>query len=161
MGNAYLYRMPSGIQGDVTRKSHSNIESIPMGATQFDSFGVFGKIVSGKLVPITTGDTTAVVYGLLVRSFPTQSASNDLGAAVPKLGGLADVLRRGYMTVKNNAGTTALNGQVYVRIAAPAAGKPINGIEAVADGANTIAITGARFMHEADAQGNVEISYNI
>ena len=60
-----------------------------------------------------------------------------------------------------NAGVAALDGQVYVRVAAAAAGKPIGGIEAAADGTNTIAITGATFMSAADASGNVEIAYNI
>ena len=161
MGNAYLYRMPSGIPGDVTRKSQSTIESLPMGATQFDGFGLFGKIAGGKVVPLATGDAATVVRGLLVRSFPTQSTNNSMGSSTPKTGGVCDFLRRGYMTVKNNAGTTALDGQVYVRIDNAASGKPIGGIEAVADGSNTIVIAGARFMHEADAQGNVEIAFNI
>lgn len=161
MANAYLYRMPSGIPGDVTRRSHSTIEAVMLGATPFASFGIFGKVVSGKFVPIGAGDTAADVYGLLVRAYPTQSAGNDLGGATPPVSGVADTMRRGYMTVKNNAGTASLNSQVYVRIASPATGKPIGGIEAVADSTNTIAITSARFMSEADAGGNVEISYNI
>ncbi|TEU30088.1 structural cement protein Gp24 [Alkanindiges illinoisensis] len=161
MGNSILYRMPSGIPGDVTRRSHATTEAVMLGATPFASFGIFGKVVSGKLVPIGAGDTAADVYGLLVRAYPTQSSSNAQGAAVPPTSGVADVLRRGYMTVTNNAGTAALNGVVYVRVANAAAGKPIGGIEAVADSTNTIAITGARFMSEADAQGNVEIAFNI
>ena len=59
------------------------------------------------------------------------------------------------------AGTPAIGGAVYVRVATPAAGKPIGGIEAAADGANTIAVTGATFMNAGDANGNVEIAYNI
>lgn len=158
---AYLYRMPSGIPGDVSRKSHSTTEAALMGATAFAGYGLFAKIVAGKLVPIGAGDTAADVYGLLVRSYPVQGGDSALGSSTPPTSGMVDVLRRGYMTVKSNAGTAALNGQVYVRVATPAAGKPIGGIEAAADGGNTIAITGARFMHAADAQGNVEIAYNI
>lgn len=163
MGNVFLYRMPSGIPGDVSRPSQSTIEPVPYGATAFAGFGLFAKVVSGKIVPITTGDTAAAVYGLLVRPYPTQggSASDPLGTSTPPTSGIADVMRRGYMTVKNNAGTAALNGQVYVRVDTAAAGKPIGGIEAAADGSNTIAITGARFMHAADASGNVEIAFNI
>ncbi|RYD87500.1 MAG: hypothetical protein EOP50_20660, partial [Sphingobacteriales bacterium] len=59
MANAYLYRMPSGIPGDVTRRSHSTIEAVMLGATPFASFGIFGKVVSGKFVPIGAGDTAA------------------------------------------------------------------------------------------------------
>lgn len=160
MGNAILYRMSSGFAGDDSRPSQSTIESVLLGATAFASFGIFSKIVAEKAVPIGTGDTAADVYGLLVRAFPSQGG-NVLGVSVPPLTGVANIMRRGYMTVQNNAGTTAKNGQVYVRVASPATGKPVGGIEAVADGVNTIAITGARFMHVADANGNVEISYNI
>lgn len=156
---AYTYRMPSGIPGDVSRKSHSTIESHNM-PTPVAAFGVFAKMdATGNLAALGSSDTADTVYGLIVRSYPTTSATNDLGQAVPPKS-ITDVLVRGYMTVKCNAGTAKKGGAVYVRIGAAATGKPIGGIEAVADGANTIAVKG-RFMHDADASGNVEIAYNI
>lgn len=157
---AYTYRMPSGIPGDVSRKSHSTIESHNM-QTPVAAFGVFAKMdtTTGNIVALGYSDTADSVYGLVVRSYPTTSATNELGEAVP-LKGVNDILVRGYMTVKCNAGTAKKGGAVYVRIGAAATGKPIGGIEAVADGANTIAVK-ARFMHGADASGNVEIAYNI
>lgn len=159
MGNAYLYRMPSGIPGDVSRKSQSTIEAHFLGG-QFAAYGLFGKLdSSGNFSPLTSSDTA--VYGLLVRAYPTQSASNAQGTATPAASGFADVLRRGYMTVTCNAGTAVKGAQVYVRVANGTTQKPIGGIEAVADGANTIAPTNAIFMSAADASGNVEISYNI
>lgn len=162
MNNAFLYRMPSGIPGDVSRKSQSTIESHPVGA-QFAAFGLFGKIdgASGKFVPLVAADTAAVIYGLFVRAYPTQSALNELGKATPLPNGIQDVLRRGYMTVKCNAGNAKKAGTVYVRINAGTEAKPIGGIEAAADGDNSIALPSAFFMHDADAQGNVEISFNI
>lgn len=159
MGNSFLYRMPSGIAGDVSRKSHSAIEA-HNAVAGFAAFGLFGKMdSSGKFAPLAAGDTAANVYGLIVRSYPTQTAQNALGAAVPSAG-FNDVLRRGYMTVKCNAGTSKTGGKVFVRVNAATDVKPIGGIEAVADGANTIEVN-AMFMHAADANGNVEISYNI
>ncbi|MCA4780264.1 hypothetical protein IF090_11575 [Acinetobacter towneri] len=156
---AYTYRMPSGIPGDVSRKSHSTIESHNM-QTPVAAFGVFAKMdATGNLAALGSSDTADAVYGLIVRSYPTTSATNDLGQAVPPKG-ITDVLVRGYMTVKCNAGTAKKGGAVYVRIGSEATGKPIGGIEAAADGANTIAVK-ARFMHDADASGNVEIAYNI
>lgn len=155
---AYTYRMPSGIPGDVSRKSHSTIESHNM-PTPVAAFGVFAKMdATGNLAALGSSDTADTVYGLIVRSYPTTSTTNDLGQAVPSKG-ITDVLVRGYMTVKCNAGTAKKGGAVYVRIGATATGKPIGGIEAAADGANTIAVK-ARFMHDADASGNVEIAYN-
>ncbi|MFL9476104.1 hypothetical protein ACKER9_09980 [Acinetobacter baumannii] len=162
MSNAFLYRMPSGIHGDVSRKSQSTIESHPVGS-QFPAFGLFGKIdtATGKFVLLAGADTAASIYGLLVRAYPTQSAQNELGKATPQPNGIQDVLRRGYMTVKCNAGTAKKAGTVYVRIAAGTEAKPVGGIEAAADGANSIILPNAFFMHDADAQGNVEISFNI
>ena len=160
MTNAILYRMPSGIPGDVSRKSHSTIESHYVGA-QFAAFGLFGKLDSatGNFIPLAAADTG--VYGLLVRSYPIQTSQNELGKAVPPSSGISDVMRRGYMTVKCNAGSAKKAGKVYVRVATATEAKPLGGIEAVADGANTIEVASAMFMHDADAQGNVEISYNI
>lgn len=159
---AYTYRMPSGIPGDVSRKSHSTIEShnMPL-ATAVAAFGVFAKIntTNGNLVALGSSDTADTIHGLVVRSYPTTSSTNALGEAVP-FAGITDVLVRGYMTVKCNAGTAKKGGAVYVRVASAAAGKPIGGIEAAADSANTITVK-AKFMHDADAQGNVEIAYNI
>lgn len=164
MSNAFLYRMPSGIPGDISRPAHSTIEPVLLDpANPFGAYGQFGKIVAGKFVPIGSGDTAADVYGPYVRPYPTSggAASDPLGTSTPPQGnGVGNVLRRGYMTVLLRAGAAALNGQVYVRVAAAAAGKPIGGIEAAADSANTIAVN-ARFMSAADATGNVEIAYNI
>ncbi|EHU1291166.1 hypothetical protein [Acinetobacter baumannii] len=158
MGNAYLYRMPSGIPGDISRKAHSTVEAHILKGN-FGAFGIFGKLTADGIVPLEAADTD--VYGLIVRSYPTQSALNGIGAAVPQSGIVNDIMRRGYMTVKCNAGTAKKAGKVYVRVATGTELKPIGGIEAVADGVNTIEIKNATFMHDADAQGNVEISYNI
>lgn len=161
MSNAYLTRMPSGIPGMVSRPDNKTIEPIPYGPANFPAFGLFGKIVASKFVPIGTGDAADAVYGLLIKPFPASSSQDALGVAIPPLNGVADVMRRGYATVKLNAGTAELNRQVYVRVDAASAGKPIGGIEAVADAANTIAIANCTFMGTADASGNVEIAYKI
>lgn len=164
MGNAILYRMPSGIPGAVTRQGVATIEpAILDSSNAFSAFGLFGKLVAGKFVPLGAGDSATAIYGLLARPYPTQgaNASDPLGTAVPPTSGVANVMRRGYMAVKLNAGTAAMGGQVYVRVGNAAAGKPIGGIEAATDGTNTIAVTGATFMSAADASGNVEIAYNI
>ncbi len=161
---AFLYRMPYGIPGDVTRASSATVEpQVFNSSLPFAGYGLFGKIASGKFVPVTTGDAASAVYGLLVRPFPTTgaNASDPLATAVPPTSGMADVMRRGYANVKVNAGTAALNGAVYIRVAAAAAGKPIGGIEAAADSTNTIQVSGCIFQGAADASGYAEISFNI
>lgn len=160
MGNAILYRMPSGIPGDVSRLQSATIDSAPLNASlPFPGFGLPGKLASGKFVPIAAGDTAASVLGFLVRTYPTQGS--DAAGATPVASGIASVLRRGHMTVMLNSGTAARGGQVYVRIAAPSGAKVVGGIEAAADSTNTIAVTGCTFQAAADASGNVEIEYNI
>lgn len=161
---ALLYRMNVGVQGDVSRQSQSTIESQQFNsALAFPTYGVPGKIASNLFVPIATGDVIASVYGILVRPFPSQgaNASDPLGVSVPPTTGIANVLRRGWITVVCNNGTPAKGGAVYVRTAAPSGAKVIGGIEATSDGANTFIMAGATFTGAADASGNVEIEYNI
>lgn len=160
---AYLLRMPSGIPGDVSRASQSTIETGFFNpSAPFSAYGLPGKIVSGQFVPLQAGDTAAVIYGFLVRPYPTTgaNASDPLGTSVPPTSGLCNILRRGYLTVQNVAGTPALNGQVYSRVAAASSPTFIGDIEAAAVAGDTITVN-ATFMNAGDASGNVEIGYNI
>ena len=125
------------------------------------AYGLFGAISNGKFVPLSPADTAASVYGLLTKPYPTSGVSNSFGEAQPPINGMANVMRRGYATVLLRAGVATLKGQVYVRINNPLPGRPIGSIEAVDGGADTIAITSCTFMSGADADGNVEIAYNI
>lgn len=162
MSNAYLYRMPGGIPGDISRQSQATCEPVQLdSANPFSAYGLVGKIANGKFVPFAGGEVDGADYGILVRAYPANSGTDGLGTATPPTTGVADALRRGYITVTLNAGTAALGGTVYVRVATPSAGKPIGGFEAAADGTNTIVLSRAKFMSAADASGNVEIAYNI
>ncbi len=152
MGNAILYRMPSGIPGDVSRLQSATIESVPLNASlPFSAYGLPGKLASGKFVPIAGDEVAADIYGFLVRTYPTQTPNAD-GSGVA--GGIGSIMRRGFMTVKLNSGTAALGGKVYVRVDNESSGKPIGGIEAAAEvavaggvitgtGTGTIAATAA------------------
>ena len=164
MGNAITYRMPSGIPGAVTRTQGATIEpQLFDSAAPFVGYGLPAKFgAGGKLAPITTGDAAAAIKGILVRPFPTTSSQDGVGVSTPPTSGVGNLLRRGYINVKLNGATaSAKEGAVYVRVAAAAAGKPIGGIEAAADSTNTIVMTGATFTGPADADGNVEIAYNL
>ena len=159
---AYLKRMPSGIPGDVSRKQTTDVDSIPADLTvQFPGYGLPGKLLAGLFSPIVAGDTAASVFGFLVRPYPVTSP--DAAGLTVSLGGVKSVMRRGYMTVKNNNGTPARGGAVYVRVAAGTTLKPIGGLEAVVDAtpANTLVIPRTYFTGPADANGNVEIEYLI
>ena len=163
--NAYLYRMPAGIAGDITRAEHATVKAELMDTDYpVTRYGEPVKMVSGKARPFTTGDTITDLYGFGVRPFPTQASLNEaIAAATPSTTLPLDVMRRGYMTVFCQYGSPAKGGDVYVRTVAaddPTA-QPIGGIETGADGGDCTVLTGAIFEGTADDYGFVEISYNI
>jgi hypothetical protein len=166
--NTILFRMPFAIAGDLSRAAGlATVEAQPLNpAAPFPGFGLPGKIVNGLFVPITS--VSDVVYGFLVRPFPTQgqNPSDPLGISVPLASGLANIMRRGYIGVQNNAGNPALNGAVFMRYANGTTGTPIGGLEATFVSGSNIAITGANgplatFMGQADATGLTDIGFNI
>lgn len=175
-GNAFAYRMPSGIPGDVNRAGSSAVVE-PNLISSVNPPLAYGVAVAldpaNGIRPIGAGDTAALVYGLYVRPYPTNQqstsgffGSNPLGTnQVPPAQGPCDVLKSGYMTVKLYAPAAAVpGGAVYVRIANAGVGQIVGGFEAAADGGNTIQV-GAQnttyFRGAADASGNVEIAFNL
>ena len=171
MANVFKYRMGSGFPGTTSRDSRNDIEPQRMSAVlPFDSYGLPGKIVDEadgrRFAPIESGDSASDVYGFLVRPYPTQSSDlqPQIGKSAPATGPyvnyMGDILRRGFMSVRNNAGSPALNKPVFIRIANGSADRPIGGVEAEAVTDETIEIK-AIFMDEGDADGNVEIAFNM
>lgn len=160
--------MPAGIAGDVTRREHATIEpQIMDSAAPVTLYGVPVKMVSGKIQPINnSADAAASVYGFAVRAFPIQSAGgagDAKGGGIPPIGLPLDILRRGYMTVKVQKGVPVKNASPYMRVAGATEDYPVGGLECDVDStpANTVQLTDVKFMGEADAEGNVEISYKI
>jgi len=161
---AFLTTMPIGVAGAVSRKGSATIESHLLDvAKNFASFGLFGKLVGGKIVPLEASDTAAVIHGLLVRAYPsgTTTIAATLGTSVPPTEGFTDVLVRGYAIVKKSAGVPAKGGQVYVRIANPLSGRPIGAIETALVSGETVAVSRCLFTTAADSDGFVEIEFNI
>lgn len=173
---AFLKRMPAGIPGNVTRAEHATIEPGQItgsgGTLPPVTYGtpVIVDATTGLYRQFTTGDATNLGgngSGIIVRPFPTSNVNttDGLGTSTPPAtsGAPIDVLTRGYVMVKLNGATAAKKGGlVYVRIAAAAAGKPLGGIEAAADGGNTITLDlKTSFMGPADASGNCEVAVNI
>jgi len=161
-GNTFLYRMPAGIPGAISRGAgQATVEPQVLNLSlPFTAYGKFGKIVSEKFIPIAAADAASVVYGLLVRPYPTASSSDGLGTSTPPTSGICDVMRRGYLSVLLNKGTAAKNGGVFVRITA-AGGDVVGQIEAGADGGAAVLVVGCVFTGPADANGMVEIAFNI
>ena len=164
MSNAFVYRMPAGIPGDVQRLEHAKIEP-----QQYDAsypclhFGDPVKMVAGKIRPMALNDSSQP-YGFLVRPYPTQAATSEaLAVATPNPAAIADVLVSGYIIVKVLEGTPAKNGAVYYRNQAGSPAADLGRLETDSSGSPTtnVAITGARFMGTGDSDGNVEIAFNV
>jgi len=137
----------------------------PQGTTgAFVGYGLAGVIdaATGEFRVVKAAD--AVVSGFLVRPYPTNanSVAQGLDAGVP-MDGVGDRLTRGYMTVKLYGATAAAKGgAVFVRVANAGAGEAIGGVEAADDAADAIQLPEhTYFMGPADADGNVEVCYNI
>jgi hypothetical protein len=165
--SAFLYRMPSGIPGALSRPGAPvTVEpNVILSTNPPTAYGnpVAVDAASGHVRPIGAGDTAASVYGFLVRPFPIESGTTALGTATPPTSGACDVAKLGYMTVKVTNGTPAKNSAVYIRTvlngAIPAG--LVGDVEAVADGTNTFVLPGAYFTGAADANGNSEIAFNL
>lgn len=136
VNNAFLYRMPAGIPGAISRSAGIDVASFPANPSlPFAAYGLGGKLASGKFVPIASGDLASVLYGILSRPFPIGgvNASDALGVAVPPASGILTPLRRGHMTVLLNAGAAVAGGAVYMRNGNPSGAKVIGGFEATSE----------------------------
>ncbi|MBK5145853.1 hypothetical protein I2494_19480 [Budviciaceae bacterium BWR-B9] len=165
-GKAYLYRMPIGIPGGVTRPRDLTIEPVALNyQNQFTSYGLVGKYVGDKFVPLVDGDTIDKVKGILVRPFPITSFA-DLAYIGVNVNQIGDNLKRGYICVKVTAGNavTAQKGApIYVRVAAGTSGSPVGSFVLTQDATatNTPQLPNAEVMGPGEADGRIEIAYNI
>ena len=170
MSNAITYRMPAGIAGSISRDpAQATVEAqIYDSNTMPTKFGIPVKYVSGKVQPIAAADTVAsVAQGLLVRPYPISGTTNEaLGAGTPNSARIADVMKRGYMSVQVNASLPAAvpakGGTVYVRKTDHGAGEYlIGGIESDADAGKCEALPNCYFTGAMDANGLCEVAYNL
>lgn len=163
MANTILYRMPAGIAGAISRPQDLTTEPVMLLSTNaFTAYGLVGKRSGGFFVPLAANDAVTVFAGFYVRPYPTTSTPDQIRQA-PNGNIAGDRLRRGYMTV--NIGATAVNivagAQVYVRIGNPSAASPLGAVAASLVAGETLAYPTAYFSGPGDADGNVEIEFNI
>ena len=166
MTNAFLYRMPAGIPGDVNRAQAATIEAqvlTPSGTTGHPTaYGLAVQIDSSTHQVRIVADPDTSAYGFLVRPFPTNSGTDGLGTSTPPLTGICDVLKRGYMTVKLGGSTAAVKGgAVYVWSSADSGAHVKGQVEAADPSTDGFLVARSYFMGPADADGNVEIGFNI
>ena len=166
---AITTRMGEGFPGRVSRSDSLTIEALPINnSTPPGYYGCPVKISSNQVSGLASGDAGSVVFGFLAQPYPIQgnSASGTIGAAAtPPSAGMADVMRRGYMTVPlaSGGGTPALGGQVYVVTTAGGSFTVGALVTSASPGSSAaaVAITNARFKGPTDASNNVEIEFAI
>jgi hypothetical protein len=163
---AFLYGMPAGVAGSVSRPLDSQTESILLGATPPTAYGsvlVMESGSTGKYVAIVGTNVAADIKGFLVRSVPSISGGidNTFAANTINTTYLQSRLTRGYLKVACTQGTPVKGGLAYVRIVV-GSGKAIGDIEAVADGANSLVIPGAEWaLNGKDGNNIAELRYTI
>ena len=167
---AFTFRMPAGIPGAVNRVNDATVEAQVLSATNYPTtygVGLAMDAATGTVRLPAAADTA--IYGLYVRPYPTHSSQDPLGVSTPPtppVAGafgtpVANVLRRGYMTVQLMGATPAVKGaQAYVWIAAAAGGQVPGGITAVNTAGSSLPLPGV-FMGPADPTGNTEVALNI
>lgn len=179
---AYVYRMPAGIPGEVTRLQTYgatiepdviNAAAAATGAALSPPSWAYGAIVvidANGVRPVVAGDTADVPLqmGVLVRPFPGPdltvafpAGTVPFGAGKPPTTGIVDVLRRGYVNIKLNSATAgAKGGSAYLYYGTSTGAHVQGGIEA-AGGGNLVQLTQAFLQGAADASGNTEMAWNL
>lgn len=126
------------------------------------AFGTAVKIGTGNTwAPVGSGDTAAVVAGIAIREVVQANVYDPQSNPDYVLNAPCDVLVRGNCTVKCQRGTPVAGAAVYVRIVANASYPTavVGGIEAQADGSNTIQVPNIEWTTGVmDGGNNAEIT---
>ncbi len=163
---AYLYRMPVGIAGAISRPQDLTTEPVILkSADAFPAYGLAGKYdADGYFVPLDDGDTADKVKGIYVRPYPTTSTPDMVRQVGTDKNFPGDALKRGYMTINLGNDTTTIKkgAPVYVVISLDSTiDVPLGGFSAANIAGKTVALPNAEFTGAGDADGNAEISWKI
>lgn len=157
MGNTIGLVMDHGYAGAYSRQPDQIIDTRFAGSGGV-AFGQPVKYSSGAVVGFGAGDAATAFVGVAARE--VKSSLNYLtGTAGYAENEPVPVFKRGRINVKCNVGTPALNGDVYVRIAANALipDGVVGGFEASSDSTNSVKLTNAKWAGPADANGIAEL----
>lgn len=154
MSNVIGKTMTNGYAGAYSRQPDQIIDTRFAGSDI--PFGYAVKYSSGAVVPFGASDAATAFVGVATREVKTGLVYGSDAAGYVENESVP-VMKRGRVNVKCNVGTPALNGDVYIRIAANGANTIVGGFEASADSTYTIKLTNAKFAGAADANGIVEL----
>lgn len=163
---AYLYRMPVGIAGAISRPQDLTVEPVILkSAAAFPAYGLAGKLdTDGFFVPLVDGDTVDKVKGIYVRPYPTTSQPDMVRQVGTDKNFPGDAMKRGYMTVNVGSDASAIKkgAPVYVVVSPDASiDVPLGGFMVTLVADKTVVLPNAEFTGAGDANGNTEISWKI
>lgn len=163
---AYLYRMPSGIAGAVSRPQDLTVEPVILNsADAFSAYGLAGKYdANGFFVPLADGDTADKVKGIYVRPYPTTSQPDMVRQVGTGKNFPGDALKRGYIgvLVDGDASTIKKGDPVYVVVSPDDSIEvPLGGFSTSSVAGKTVVLPSAEFTGAGDANGIAEISWKI
>ena len=149
--------MSHGFSGSYARQPDMIVNTAPLGGTEIIPFGtplVRGE--NGVVLPMGTGNTGNQFIGVAGREVksPAEFFSQSVGQYAPEEA--VSIFQRGCINVKCQKGSPAIDGTVYVRVAA-SGNYVVGGFEAEADGTNTVALSNAQWNGPADNNGVAEL----
>lgn len=149
--------MSHGFAGSYARQPDMIVNTAPLGGTAVIAFGtplVRGE--NGAVIPMGAGNTGNQFIGVAGREVksPAEFFSQSVGQYTPEEA--VSVFQRGCINVKCQKGSPAIDGTVYVRVAASGS-YVVGGFEAEADGTNTVALSNAQWNGPADNNGVAEL----
>lgn len=173
---AFLYRMGETIPGDVVSSAFDFTPDTDFfdPTLPIPAYGMPVKLnaTGTGIAPITVGDVTAAVWGILMRPFPMQqpTAAGNYGqqqltdATTPPTKGVANVLRRGKIGVNVNSATRSgiiKGGPVYIWTAVASAGHIQGQFEGSTPGGSGFLLVGATYDGPPDSNGNTVVNFNM
>ena len=149
--------MSHGFSGSYARQPDMIVNTAPLGGTEIIPFGtplVRGE--NGVVLPMGIGNTGNQFIGVAGREVksPAEFFNQNVGQYAPE--DPVSVFQRGCINVKCQKGSPAIDGTVYVRVAASGS-YVVGGFEAEADGTNTVALSNAQWNGPADSNGVAEL----
>jgi hypothetical protein len=133
------------------------VNTAPLGGDAAIPFGTpLVRGADGAVVPMGAGNTAGQFIGVAGTEVKSQTEflRQSIGQYAP--GEPVSVFQRGCINVKCQKGTPAIDGTVYVRVAA-SGNYTVGGFEAEADGTNTVALLNAQWGGPADGNGVAEL----
>ena len=149
--------MSHGFAGSYARQPDMIVNTAPLGGDAAIPFGTpLVRGADGAVVPMGAGNTAGQFIGVAGTEVKSQTEflRQSIGQYAP--GEPVSVFQRGCINVKCQKGTPAIDGTVYVRVAA-SGNYTVGGFEAEADGTNTVALLNAQWGGPADGNGVAEL----